>query len=99
MVKNARVQMIAMLAVGGLLGYAASSGKLVGFRSANARPPESAAGESESSPVPCASGACCSEGATRGQLVAMAAPNAKVSAAAAEANGKKPNIVFIMGDD
>lgn len=99
MIKNTRVQMIAMLAAGGLLGYAAASGKLIGFRNANARPPESVVGLSENGPVPCDTGACCCEGATSGQLVAMAGANGNAAAAAVEANGKKPNIVFIMGDD
>jgi arylsulfatase A-like enzyme len=40
MLKNTRLQMIATLAIGGLLGYAAASGKLDLFRTANAQAPE-----------------------------------------------------------
>ena len=97
MLKNSRAQMIAMLAVGGLLGYVAASGKLDVFHSAKAEPPQQSLADKESSAVKAA--ACCSEGLTKGQLVAMADPRAAGPLAKAEADGKKPNIVFIMGDD
>jgi arylsulfatase A-like enzyme len=40
---------------------------------------------------------CCSTGAAKGQLLAMGNVNAKL--ASLQADGKKPNILFIMGDD
>jgi arylsulfatase A-like enzyme len=44
-----------------------------------------------------AAGTCCAAGSVRGQLVAMA--NLNAAAAHLQAEGKKPNILFIMGDD
>jgi arylsulfatase A-like enzyme len=97
MLKNTRLQMIAMLAVGGLLGYAAASGKLDVFRKANAEPPKQSLADKENAAVKAA--ACCSEGSTKGQLLAMADPKPAGLAGKPQAEGKKPNIVFIMGDD
>jgi hypothetical protein len=37
--------------------------------------------------------------ASKGQLLAMADPKVKAAVAQAEKNGKKPNIVVIMGDE
>jgi arylsulfatase A-like enzyme len=99
MLKNGKVQMIAMLAIGGLLGYAAASGKLDVFRRASASPPQQPLVEKVSGPVKTASATCCSEGLTKGYLVAMADPRAASRATEAQAEGKKPNIVVIMGDD
>jgi arylsulfatase len=91
--------MIAMLAVGGLLGYAAASGRLDVFRKANAGPPEPTGPQKASA---CAEGAaaCCPTGLAKGELVALADPKLKEAVAVAEEkSGKKPNILFIMGDD
>jgi arylsulfatase len=97
MLTKTRAQMIAVLAVGGLLGYAAASGRLSWSRSASAGPPlQPAAGQQGASAH---APACCSEGSGRGQLVALADPRVQEAAARAQANGKKPNILFIMGDD
>jgi arylsulfatase len=115
MVKNTRLQVIAVLAVGGLLGYAASSSRLDVFRSVRAEPSSSvnkvavaatkpsteaqpivsqlpAVGKSTASPL-AAKHTCCSTGAAKGELLALANNNA------AQEQGKKPNILFIMGDD
>src|SRR5262249_44768747 len=84
MFKNSRVQMIAMLVIGSLLGFVAASGKLDAFRKANAAPPPSSVAERENGAElvqvrlqknEAAAATCCSEGATKGQLVAMADPN------------------------
>ncbi len=105
MFSNTRLQMIAVLAVGGLLGYAAASGNLNVFRKANAEPANSTVGRisnpsyQENRPVKAADGTCCTEGATKGQLLALADPTPKASVTNTQANGKKPNILFIMGDD
>jgi arylsulfatase A-like enzyme len=99
MLKNTRLQMIAMLAIGGLFGYAAASGKLDVFRKANAGPPQPSVADKERSSTQAATAPCCLEGAPKAQLVAMADPKVTYTAAKFQAEGKKPNIVFIMGDD
>jgi arylsulfatase len=89
--------MMAVLAVGVLLGYLAAVGHLNPFQKAGAASPTGEA-------APAASGAagngasplCCSTSENRGQVLALA--SAKGSGADA-ANGKKPNILVIMGDD
>jgi arylsulfatase len=96
MLKNTRVQMIAMLAIGGLLGYAAASGRLDVFSRASEKPSQPSIAETEGNG---GGEACCCDGVTKGQLVAMANPKVNEAVAAAQKNGKKPNIVFIMGDD
>jgi arylsulfatase A-like enzyme len=122
MIKNARVQMIAVLAIGGLLGYAAASSRLDVFKSADASPSRQSLTESQVGPVrhptaalqtsplkklttreqcrcakSAAAGACCAHGSAKVQLMAMANVNANV--ANLQAEGKKPNILFIMSDD
>ena len=118
MIRSSRAQMIAVLAVGGLLGYVASSSRLDVFRIAKAEPVQRAAertgdftGHSstqmaftiqKAAPKPGASSktaehSCCSAGSARSQLVAVNNVNAKLDSLQAE--GKKPNILFIMGDD
>src|SRR5262245_22339058 len=100
MLKSTRMQMIAMLAVGGLLGYAVASGKLDVFRQAHAGPPpQQPLVEKTTSSVTPAIATCCSEGLTKGQLVAMADPKVTAAATKVQNAGKKPNILFIMGDD
>src|SRR5713226_7102352 len=102
MIKNTRLQMIAMLAVGGLLGYAVASGNLE-FRKASAEPPNTTAGRisnpsyQESSLVKAAAPSCCSEGANKGQLIALANPSVQDNADVKKngKNGKKPNIVVV----
>src|SRR5713101_5614550 len=102
MLKNTRLQMIAVLAVGALLGYVAASGKLAVFRAANAEPGNSAVGRisnpsyQENSPAKATDGTCCSGGANKGQLLALADPKPKPVLTNTQANGKKPNILFIM---
>jgi arylsulfatase len=83
--------MAAVLAVGTLLGYLAASGKLNPFARAETIQPAAAAA--------CGARAACCEDVNKGQLVALADPKVKAAVARAEQNGKKPNILFIMGDD
>jgi hypothetical protein len=97
MLRNKRLQMMAVLAVGALLGYLAAAGYLNPFQKARAAPPTgeaatagSAATGNEACPL------CCAPSENKGQLLTLA--NAKANGAAA-ANGKKPNILVIMGDD
>ena len=99
MLRSTRVQMIAMLGIGGLLGYAAASGKIDAFRKVNAEPSQltlsqKARGFADDS------SACCSAGSTRGELVALADPKGIESRAQGQQlNSDRPNILFIMGDD
>src|SRR5437899_8419818 len=85
MLKNTRLQMIAMLAIGGLFGYAAASGKFDVFRKANAGPPQPSVADKERSSAQAATAACCSEGAPKAQLVAMADPKMTYTAAKLQA--------------
>ena len=111
MLRNTKAQMIAVLAVGGLLGYTASSSRLDLFHSAKAEPSRQSAKEktADITPHPSAStlvaaikpapkeGTCCAAGSAKSRLVALANVDAKL--ASLQADGKKPNILFIMGDD
>ena len=97
MLKNTRLQLIVMLAVGGLLGYAAASGKLNLDHWARAGQPAPTATADQ----PAASGerpAACCDGVNEGEAVALASHNRRVEAKAQE-SGKKPNILIIWGDD
>src|SRR5262249_34526493 len=91
MVRSVRLQMVAVLAAGALLGYGAASGHLNPFQQAGAAGQPAQLGNG-------ADQACCTEGVSKGQLLALEAHNEKVEAKAAQA-GKKPNILVIMGDD
>ncbi len=104
MIKSARVQFIATLAIGGLIGYAVASrqpelsSKLTAAETnraaiATAAPPPVAA----SAPV------CLTEPKSRSTLFAMndAGGGVRIAQASPKSviSGKKPNIIFIMGDD
>jgi arylsulfatase len=98
MLRNTKVQMAAVLAAGALLGYLAASGRLNPLSRAGATGPTVQAGvvkpaEPDSGDKP----ACC-EKVNKGQLLALANRN-EAAAERARAEGKKPNILFIMGDD
>jgi arylsulfatase len=80
---------VAVLAVGAALGYAATSGRLdLGGRAG-------AAPEASANPAPAAP--CC-DGIARAAVAAVAAHNRTVAINARQ-EGKKPNILMIMGDD
>jgi len=100
MARNVKLQMLAVLAAGALLGYLAASGKLQVFQKANAAraAKPAAVGQTAASEAGCADG-CCAKGLSRGRLVALADPKGRAALARAELSGKKPNILFIMGDD
>jgi arylsulfatase len=91
MLRNTKLQLLAVLGLGALLGYAAASGSFNPFQRAGASPQPAEPGGG-------ADPTCCSEGVSKGQLVALAAHNQNVEAKAAQA-GKKPNILVIFGDD
>ncbi len=87
---STRLQFLAVLAFGGAIGYAAANPKFNPFERTTAAP--------TGGDLPAAPG-CCSDGADKARLLAMADPNVKAAVEKIEAKGKKPNIVFIMGDD
>lgn len=83
MVRNTRVQMLAVLFAGSLLGYLAASGPSRPQQAEAAPPVVSPAAQQSTRP-------------TQGELLAQAT---KAADAQEKATGKKPNILFIMGDD
>jgi arylsulfatase A-like enzyme len=99
MLRNSRVQIAAGLAVGVLIGYLAASGRLNPFQRADAAEPERGAASVNAAESGSGTEPPCCEKVNKGELLAMADPKVKEAVARAEANGKKPNVVFIMGDD
>jgi arylsulfatase A-like enzyme len=100
MFRSTRWQAALFLTVGALLGYVVASGGFRLNRPATANPPGAAPpGPAADDSATC--GPCCSEGASRGRLLARANVNlANALQKQKDApSGKKPNIVFIMGDD
>jgi arylsulfatase len=79
-----------MMALGGLLGYAAASGQFTSLWQAYAgAPPDESLTPRRTNPN------CCSEGTDRGLLVAKTDSREAKPAK----NGKQPNILVIMGDE
>jgi len=105
MLRTARLQTVLVLAAGALLGYLAASDKLNPFSNAQASPGAGAgAGDAAQCAEPAQCGGdtgavSCSDGVGKGALLALATPAAAEPGGNAQASGKKPNIVFIMGDD
>jgi arylsulfatase len=91
--------MAVVLATGALLGYLAASSRLNPFARAVAAPLPSEAGSVKPAESNSSAGAACCDQVNKGNLVALAASNVTGTTRAAQKNGKKPNIVFIMGDD
>src|SRR5262249_34332360 len=96
---NTRVQMAAVLAAGALLGYLAASTRPGDFARADAA--RSRAGTAGAKPAEVGSNAkaACCEDISKGQLLALGHPKAEAAVARGQGDGKKPNILFIMGDD
>src|SRR5262245_16365956 len=96
MLKNPKLHLLAVLAAGLALGYAAASGKLNPFQRAGARAPErpSATDGPAGEPVP---DCCRADGVSRAGLL-LAAHNSAVRQKAAK-SGKRPNILVLWGDD
>lgn len=94
MLKNARLQALLLVGAGALLGYAAANGSLKlswpAEASTSDRPKEN-----PSTPPPDGVPPCCKT-ASKAELIASHNNAVK---ARAEKDGKKPNIVVIMGDD
>ncbi len=97
--RNLKLQMMVILAAGVMLGYAAASGTLDPFRAWGSGQSQGLTDVSSTAHALDAEATCCSEGLTKGQLFAMADPKVETGAGRREQNGKKPNIIFIMGDD
>jgi hypothetical protein len=95
LLKNIRLQFLAVLGLGALLGYAAAYGHLNPFAKADAEPADQPKVAASSAP---AAPGCCSDGLSKAGMLALANRNEAVADKAA-AEGKKPNIVVIMGDD
>ena len=95
--KSTRMQILMILAVGGIVGYIAACSQNASDHRAGAVPP---AADSAVSPAK-ASPAKTAEAATPVQLAQAPDAAAAVESASKkiEATGKKPNILFIMGDD
>jgi len=95
MLKNVKLQFLLVAGVSALIGFAAAYGKLNPFQKADAGPADQPKPAASSAP---AAPGCCSDGLSKAGMLALADHNEAVRDKAA-AEGKKPNIVFIMGDD
>src|SRR5215470_7117642 len=96
MFRNSKFLAVLCLAAGVLLGYAAATGHLNPAQWVQASSPEGVqAADKTGGGDDCA---LCSLGDSKLQLLAQA-DTKKAAGGAAENGGKKPNILFIMGDD
>ena len=97
MFRRINLSAIALMAIGGLLGYAVASGNLnpaIWFSTAQASSNStSAQGTAAQEQL-----AGCCDGVNKDQMVALATHNRNVEANA-QTSGKKPNICIIWGDD
>jgi len=91
---KSRLCAVAMITLGAVLGWAAASGQL-NFSSTATASVDPTAGRQETSPAE--PSPCCNTGACK--AAAFASSTVPVSMTAQPAAGKKPNILFIMGDD
>src|SRR5262245_3389600 len=91
MFRMSNLAVLVALAAGAAGGWAAASGR---FDSLLKAEPKTAAAES----CPLAGGDCCKSPDQAAVLAAVNAHNQKVSATL-QKDGKKPNILYIMGDD
>jgi arylsulfatase len=97
MFRQIRFSAVVTMAIGGLLGYAAASGKLNPTNWAQAgQPSRTAPADLRVGAQQCQEGCC--DGVRKGEMIALGAHNRRV-AAAAQNSGKKPNICIIWGDD
>jgi arylsulfatase len=104
MVKSIRVQMIAMLAIGGLIGYAIASRQTeLSSRSTAAETAPNPIAAKLPHTAAASPAVCLTDSKTKSELIAMAdGPDDKISVAGVIRRllpGQRPNILFIMGDD
>jgi arylsulfatase len=93
---RSRLSAVALVALGAALGYVAASSDLRFLVRSTA------ASATDTDPPGEEPKACCSNGASKGALLASAASSKEPEPAqggGSTQSGKKPNIVFIMGDD
>src|SRR5262245_21617612 len=96
--KSTKIQALALVALGAILGYLTASWDL--FRRAAATPPTTSPGETAGRRAGPEKESCGAETLNKGRLLAMAAlPNSAAEATAVQKGGKQPNILVIMGDD
>lgn len=95
--RNTKVLAAVLIGLGPLLGYAAASGNLYPAHSARAGETAPTVTVAQPTPAPNQQIGCC-DGVDKAQLVALASHNERVTAAA-QKDGKKPNICIIWGDD
>jgi arylsulfatase len=98
-VRNTKVLAVACIGLGALLGYTAASGRINPWQRAEGASPVLAAVTGKPAATANVQPACCTECTSKGELLALADPKVKEAVAKAQAEGKKPNILFIMGDD
>jgi len=98
MSRRTTLQALVLVAIGALVGHAAAT--IDRTRTVDAAPQAGAPVRAEASvsPAACGTDLCTPGSLGLGQLLALAARNEAVAAAAAQA-GKKPNILVIFGDD
>src|SRR5262245_29467727 len=100
MLKNTRLQMVAVLGLGAALGWLVASGRFDTLVKSEQSKPQSpvakSAGDEKLAPC-CGEGVCRDALLVKADLPAIAAHNQRVFAKGQE--GKKPNILIIWGDD
>ena len=98
--RGVHLEMAAVLAVGILLGFLAASDRLKAFPNAHAASRSAdETGQAEPSRGDRNLAQARSNGVRQGASLALAGPTVGGAGGGAQAAGKKPNIVFIMGDD
>src|SRR5262249_21770675 len=94
--KSSKMQGVVLVVAGALLGYVAASTDLLQRVIASTRSARSAA-ENKDAGTASEQKSCCGDNLNKGQLLALA--DSKNETTRSQAGSKKPNIVFIMGDD
>jgi arylsulfatase A-like enzyme len=99
--KIGTVQSLVCVGLGAMLGFVAATRDITSLSRAGVATP--AARQAAAGTGVTGQGvdrpSCGSEGVARSMLLAQASAKSKTGGAASTASGKKPNIVFIMGDD
>ncbi len=99
MLRNTRLQAAGVLAVGALFGYLAANGRLTPFLAAQASQPPVLKATAPSSGASTNQEPTCCQEVGQERLVALAGPRTGKAAPTAQDGARKPNILFIMGDD
>ena len=99
--KIGTIQALACVGLGAMLGLVAATRDITPFSRADVAPSAARQVAAETGVADPGVGrpSCCSEGLTKGVLLTQADAGETAAKAEATASGKKPNIVFIMGDD